>query len=184
MAEQIQGLEGLSQEEIVSLARMNAKLLRNKDTRKATMRLLKQVDPDFEAPEVEVDERLAAIEAATAERVKKLEDELQTRDAQAQWNTLKMQPVKAGIITEADLPDLEKYMQENGFNSTQYLQAAKHRKMEQALAPPTPAQLNPFKIAGDNKDLMKNPKQWFRKQTADGVNDMAARQAAGLFGNA
>lgn len=192
-----QSLEGMSQADLANMAALQAKLLSDPRTRKEMLKAIKTLHPDFTAPELAAEEATGSMRkefegllTSKDERIgaleKKFEEQSNARAeerAREAWNKLKMAPVEQGLCREEELPDLEKFMKEEGFNNTQYLQAAKFRAAQNAMAPPTPAPLTRFKMP-EKGDLRKDPKEYFRKNTLDAINEARAKRATGGIGGA
>lgn len=190
-------LEGLSADEINNLAALSVKAMSDPKTKRDFQRVIKQLNPSYSAPELDVDDAVARVkeeftgkfadyEKQLTERTKKLEDlenGIREKELRSGYEKLKRAPIDAGLIAESDLPDLQKMMKEEGFAETQYMQAAKYFKAQRELAPPSPAPLTAFKLPNQG-ELRKNPKQFFRDQTLAAVNDSRARKQTGTFGNA
>lgn len=188
-------LEGMSQADLQNMAALQTKLLSDPRTRKQVLTAIKTLHPDFTAPELAADESTAALRAEFAQTLegetkarKLLEDRIAAQDSAAAeargrdaWNKIKMAPVEQGFITEAELPELETFMKAEGFNNTQYLQAARYRAAQKQLAPPTPAPIVAFKMP-DKAELRNNPKKFFRENTLAAVNESNVRKATGAFG--
>jgi len=195
MAGENVSLEGMSESERNGLAAMHVRMLQDPAVRRDYLRTIKKLNPTFTAPELEIDaameverKAIADREKALDERAKKTEDavaamaaERAEEKARAAWDQLKRSPIEAGIITAEELPALEKLMKDEGFNSTQYMQAAKFMKAQQVMAAPTPGALKPFRMP-DNKELKANPKKFFQDSLTEGLNESNARRVAGKFG--
>jgi hypothetical protein len=180
MANEI-SLEGMSEQDRNNLAALAIRLSTGEKTRKDFQKLIKAENPSFSSPELELEDLRSQMtgSAEQAKRLEKLEGELAERNAREKWDSIKQEPVKAGLITAEEIPDLEAYMKEKGFNATQYRQAAEHRNMENQLAVPTAAALKPFQMNDDGLKLAKkDPKAFLRNNTISYLNEMRTRRTA------
>ena len=172
-------LEGLTEQERNNLAALAIKLSTGEKTRKDFQKLIKAQNPEYTSPDLEIDslrEQVAA-GSAQAERLAKLEGQIAERNARDKWDEIKREPVKLGLIQEDEIPVLEAYMKEKGFNSTQYRQAAEFRNMENQLAVPTAASLKPFQMKDEQLQLAKkDPKAFLRNNTISYLNEMRTRR--------
>lgn len=158
-------LEGLSADEVNGLAMVGAKAAADPKLRKKFMELVKAVNPDAPVPELELDSRLDEVREAANKRVAEMEAKLAEKEAREKWAELRAAPVKKGLVSESEMEDLEKYMKDNGFNATQYEQAARLRKLEQNIAEPTPSAFGAQKVLPTDADLRKDPRG-FAQRTA------------------
>jgi hypothetical protein len=169
-------LEDLSPEQIAHLRQRNALLdglLTDPETRKQTLRLLKKKNPTMNVPEIDAEEAVtAALAADRAEREaeNKLRAEQRAQDA---VRDQRRAVVALGLISEAEIPDLEKFMQDNEVVS--YEKAARlyrtAKKAEVATARPDGG---PGVDLPTGKGLWRNPVKYAREQAALAVNDILA----------
>lgn len=197
MADNNVSLEGMSAADINNLAAVSVALANDPKTRRDFQKLLKLRNPEFTAPELEVDEAVQRLNGTFEEKLKasdarygelkteleKHQASLQERDARERWNALKQAPIEAGIISAEDLPAVEELMKKEGFAATQYMQAAKYWQSQKASAPPTPAALTSFKLP-DRDALRANPKKAFRENMLAALNESQTRKITGSFGKA
>lgn len=170
-------LEGLSQDEINGLASVGAAAARDPKLRREFLRLVKATNPNAALPELEQDERLSAFTEAQEKRIAEMEAREKEREARAKWDALRAEPVKAGLVQAEEMEDLEKFMKENGYNSTQYMQAAKFRSMERQMAQPTPADFQPKPVMADFKDFVKDPSGAARKTAYEMIAQMRSKSS-------
>lgn len=195
MADNNVSLEGMSAQDINNLAAVSVALANDPRTRRDFQKLLKTRNPEFTAPELEVDEAVTRLNSTLDERLKGYEEkfngvrsdlekhqaQLQEREAREKWDAIKMAPIEAGLISKDDLPAVEALMKAEGFAATQYMQAAKFYNAQKAAAPPTPSQLTSFKLP-DRDALRANPKKAFRENMLQALNESQTRKVTGMFG--
>lgn len=195
MADNNISLEGMSAQDINNLAAVSVALANDPQTRRDFQRLLKKRNPQYTAPDLEVDEAVERLNGSLDEKLKGFEEkfngvqaglekhqaQLQEREARERWDAIKMAPIEAGLISKEDLPAVEALMKAEGFAATQYMQAAKYYNAQKASAPPTPSQLTSFKLP-DRDALRANPKKAFRENMLQALNESQTRKVTGMFG--
>ena len=167
-------LEGLAPEEIQALALAGRQMRDNPNTRGLYLRMLKAANPSVPIPEVDVEVRTARALAARDQQIKEMRDREVVREqrdhAVALFETLREDQV---VNTRQDFADLVKYAHENGFvtNETGLRKARAFRNQENAGGEPTPFTYRPV-VPRDNKDLMKNPREWARKEANAAISEI------------
>ena len=173
-----QSLEGLSTEEVSALALSARQMRDNPATRGLFLRMLKTANPTISIPEVEVEMRTSA---ALAERDKRIRDMEERENARAQrdnavnlFENLRDENV---VSSRNDFAELVKYAHEQGFvtNEAGLKKARSFQRQERAAAEPTPQSYRPL-IPRDNKDLMKNPRDWARKEATAAINEVLKKR--------
>lgn len=176
------GLEGKSTEEIEALAQLADSVLSNPKTRGVFQRTLKAANPSLSIPELELEDRVAAavkphIDKVAAIEAKTARDE-QVSQANNLYENLHDERVVAG---RKDFNALVTYAAEKGFMTTEQglRMAASHRTSEQEAAEPTPSNMGMAGILQrDNKDLMKDPVGWARREAAIAMDELAKKRKA------
>ncbi|MBX6392588.1 MAG: hypothetical protein IRY96_03880 [Burkholderiales bacterium] len=163
-------LEGLSPEDVQRLASLTLKIAGNPKTKREYLKLIKQIDDSFEAPELAIEETEQRVASKVEERIKPLEDKLQQEELRRKYEELRMEPVRKGLVSEDELPELEKFAKERGFLPTQLLQAAQLRAAERSMVPPEAPPVKPWS-EGD-EERRKNPQEWFRKQATQRIAEL------------
>jgi hypothetical protein len=152
----------------------------NPNTRGLYLRLLKSANPGISVPELDVEVRTAnALKTRDAEiaALREKDAQRERRDhALALYEGLKDDSL---VQNKADFADLVKYASENGFVTTEQglRKARAFQQQERAAAVPTPQGFRTL-LPKDNKDLMKNPKEWSRKEAFAAVNDIIKARSA------
>jgi vacuolar-type H+-ATPase subunit I/STV1 len=159
-------LEGKTAEEIEKLA-LFANAILTKDTRKDALKLAKRVDPNFKAPELEIDERLEEATAKQDEKLKDLQKELLAERIERNRDEKARQLKEQGY----DIVAVEKVMTDNGISN--YESAVKFMKGEAALAPAAPRQETGTSLPANFKEIAKNPTKWARDQAHEIINAAA-----------
>lgn len=128
-------------------------------TRPELLRLLRKHDPKMSLPELEVEERAnAAMQAALADE-KKRNDELQKRvekvEFDAKLRDAREGIVRAGLVSEAELPEVEKLITDEHFPN--HMTAARFYAAQKALTPPSPEQYYGAPMDDMDKDFLADP---------------------------
>jgi hypothetical protein len=147
---------------------MNA-LLNSSDPeiQRATKRNLKKIDPKLNFPELDIEDTLEKRVQPLVEDNKKLREELQAKEWNAQVEKEHARGRQRGFVVD----DVQKLMKEKGIVS--FDTAMDMLEMQQTLATPTPESLSGvYEMPEDQKDIFKNPAQWARKQAHAIIDQM------------
>jgi len=134
-------LENKTAQEIEALAALADSVMSNPATRMEFQRTLKKANPNISVPELEVEERIAAIAKPHIDKVRELEARDAQRNAEAAANALFEALRDDGVVaSRKDFNELVKYAAEKGFATIEsgLRLAASHRAAEQTPAEPTP----------------------------------------------
>jgi hypothetical protein len=147
-------LENMSEADRDRLASFANRLLSDPETSKKVRRIAKEKDPTFQAPDIELEDRLSATETASSTRIKELEEKIQL-DQLDRKRAAEHQKIRdAGEDPEY----IEKIMTEKrvGSYDTALFIAQKEREMSAASVP---GGANRFELPSgeESKDLWKNP---------------------------
>lgn len=185
MAETFASLEGMSAEDIARLAHVAQTVFTNPKTRTQAQKLVKEIDPNANFPELDIDERLRKHEEKMLEELSKRDKiEAERRaadDRQRQLRDLTAAGLRAEDVTidpEKKVAPIEQFMIDNKISD--YSAAARLFKMSQAPATaqnspymssaPTAPQLPTIDMAG------KSLNQWARDQAYETWNGIKSGQ--------
>jgi hypothetical protein len=160
-------LENLSEEERNRLALFANRLLSDPEASKDVRRIAKRLDPKFQAPDIDLDDRIDAVKAEEAKKREALEEKLMA-DQLERKREREHQKVRAA---GEDPEYIEKIMTDQRIGS--YETALKIAKLEKQTAMPTAprdrAQVLPS--GEESKVLWKDPKKWARDQAFAFINE-------------
>jgi len=170
-------LENLSFEERDSLAELSKKLADNPKTRKAFLRLTKEVNPDINIPEIEIEETtnsaLMKMQRENDEIRNKLREKEALEDLEKRRNNL----MKKGLAkSDEEVAAIEKVMLEEGI--TNHEAAARHWAWMQQAAAPTPSQYSPNVMKNQGWDLTR-----FKSNATTAAREVAHEALAELRKN-
>jgi hypothetical protein len=149
-------LENYSPEAIEELAALSKRLSEDPKTRKAFLRLTKEVHPDLPVPELDMEEAVNVRASAAEKRVEDLEKQLRSRDVREELAKRRNKLKETGMAQSDDeILEIEKLMTEKGIANHETA-ADYWRHMKQA-AVPTPGFQQPVMSRTDIKGYMKNP---------------------------
>jgi len=171
-------LEGLSPEAIADLAVTLKTLTDNPKTRAHTLALMKHADPSLNIPEIDIPNRMAGVAKAATDRIQKLEDDIMRRDLQERIRERRSSIVKSGMVSESEVPEVEKLMLEKGISNHET--AAEFYASQKKAAAPTPGTFGqPLMPKPDLKAMGGNISQWARSEAQRAITDFTkARRAA------
>jgi len=133
-------LEGYSPEDIALMATAYASIVTNPDTREATLRLQKKVNPKARLPEIDLKD---AITAATADQQKKIDDQASRQIEMEARERIRDErdKLKGQGFSDTDVAEIEKEMIESKKAGTHltYESAARYYKGLKAMAVPSSA---------------------------------------------
>jgi len=144
---------------------------KNPDLAKQVRRAAKKADPNFKAPDLELEDSLAAQREEFQVELKKRDDaDLQrlqeTRRAEAH------QRIKSAGLTPEEV---EKVMVDESIGN--YDTAINYVKAQKALAPATSESISPHSLP-DNKDLWKDKNGFARRTAFDAINELKSGRVA------
>ena len=164
-------LEDLSPAEQQAAANLLAFVNKNPDIAKQIRRKAKEQDPNFRAPDIEMEDQLAAQDAAHKKEIERLENSqleaLQSRRRAEAHDRIRA----AGLVPD----DVEKVMVDQKIGD--YDTAIRYVQQERALAKPTAAEMAPHSMP-DNKDLWKNRNAFARSEAFSAINDLRSGRVA------
>jgi hypothetical protein len=172
-------LEGLSSDEVSALALAARQMRDNPGTRGLFLRMLKSANPSIAIPEVDVEVRTARALEQRDVRIREMEERETARQQRDHainlFETLREDQI---VGSRGDFGELVKYAHENGFMTTEagLRKARAFQVQEHAVAVPTPQTYRPL-IPRENKDLMKNPREWARKEASAAIAEVMKKRA-------
>lgn len=153
-------------------AALFAALNNDPGTRPGLLRLLRQHDPKMPLPELDVEDRVSASLQAALSDEKKRNDELQKRvekvEFDAKLRDAREGIVRAGLVTEAEMPEVEKLITEEHFPN--HVTAARFYAAQKALTPPSPENYYGAPLDDMDKDFLADPDAAADKVAHDLVN--------------
>jgi hypothetical protein len=160
-------LENLSEEERNRLALFANRLLSDPVASKDVRRIAKKLDPKFQAPDIDLDDRIEAVRAEEAGKREKLEEKLIADQLERKRDREHQLCRDAGEDPEY----IEKIMTEQRIGS--YETARKIAKLEKQTATPTAPRdrANVLPSGEDAKALWKNPRKWAQDQAHAFINE-------------
>lgn len=170
-------LENLSPEAIADLALTLKGLTDNPKTRAQTLYLMKVANPELAIPEVDIPAQMSQLHKASLERLEKLERSIQEKEAREKVLDARNSVLKKGIISEDEIPEVEKLMLEKGITSHET--AAEFFASQKRAAEPTPGQFGkPLLQRLDMKAMSGNINQWARDQARAVIDEMRGKRTA------
>ena len=160
-------LENLSEEEIRRLAAFSNRLLADPSASKEVRRIAKKLDPKFQAPDIDLDDRIEAVRAEEGKKRQELEEKLIADQLERKREREHQLCREAGEDPEY----IEKIMTEQRIGS--YETARKIAKLEKQTATPTAPRDRANILPGgeDAKALWKNPRKWAQDQAHAFINE-------------
>ena len=172
-------LEDLTLEQQAELAALANKLANSPDTRKDFLRLTKKVAPNVPMPEIDMLDEQEKREAASRDRLEKLENDLRQRDARDKLKERRQSLLANGKIKdEGELKEIEKLMLEKKIADHEV--AADYYNYQRQMAAPTAgSSYNPnFMNEGAKKTLAnywKNPVTAARDEAAKAFQELRSK---------
>ena len=164
-------LEGLSPEAIADLAIVAKNLSDNPKTRKQFLGLMKTVDPTVNIPEIDIPQQLNGVLAEGLKRLQAMENKQNERDLRDNIKERRNAIVRTGIVSEAEVPEVEKLMLEKGISSHET--AAQFFASQKKSAVPTPGQFGqPLMPKPDMKAMGGNINQWARSEASTAMAEL------------
>lgn len=163
-------LENLSEEERNRLALFANRLLSDPEASKDVRRIAKRLDPKFQAPDIDLDDRINAVREEESKKRQELEEKMMA-DQLERKREREHQKVRAA---GEDPEYIEKIMTDQRIGS--YDTALRIAKLEKQTAMPTAPRdrANVLPSGDDAKALWKNPRKWAQEQ-AHAFIDQAKR---------
>jgi len=170
-------LENLSFDERDSLAELSKKLADNPKTRKAFLRLTKEVNPELTIPEIEIEDSTSSALQLMRKENDFLRNKFKENDALADLEKRRNNLMKKGLAkSDDDVAAIEKVMLEEGI--TNHEAAARHWAWMQQAAAPTPSQFHTNVAKNQGWDLGR-----FSKNPIGAARDVAHEALAELRKN-
>jgi len=160
-------LENLSEEERNRLALFANRLLSDPVASKDVRRIAKKLDPKFQAPDIDLDDRIEAVREEEAKKRKEIEDRMIAAELERKREREHQLCREAGEDPEY----IEKIMTDQRIGS--YETARKIAKLEKQTATPTAPRDRAAILPGgeDAKALWKNPRKWAQDQAFAFINE-------------
>ena len=164
-------LENMSFETRDELAGLMQQLADTPETRKDILRLAKKVRPGLTVPELDIEENTnSALQQMRAEN-EALKAKFAQKEAQENLEKIRHNIVKKGLVSENEIPEVEKVMLEKRI--ADHESAAEHYNYMKQAAKPTPSGYNPSAIRGFNLNAYwKNPQGAARQEAANALADL------------
>jgi len=165
-------LEDLDYQQRDELAKLSKTLADNPHTRKAFLRLTKQVNPDLVIPELDIEENTnTAIEKMMKEN-ESIRNQLRERDARDNLEKRRANLKTKGMAnTDQDIEEIEKVMLEK--NIPDHETAAQYWDWMKQSATPTPTGYNPSGLGKfDLSQYWKNPQGAARNEAAKALSEL------------
>jgi len=158
-----------SNDELASLA---MQLADNPATRKQFLKMTKQVRPDLNIPELDIEEQTNKVFNQAEQRVQALEAKLREKEAMEVLNKRRQSIKEKGLASsDEDVKAVEKLMLEKGI--TNHETAAEYHQWMKKAAVPTSSSYNPSPVKGfDLNKYWKNPSQAARNEALNALNDL------------
>jgi hypothetical protein len=170
-------LENMSFDERDSLAELSKKLADNPKTRKAFLRLTKEVNPELTIPEIEIEDSTSSALLSMQKENDFLRNKFRENDALADLEKRRNNLMKKGLArSDDDVAAIEKVMLEEGI--TNHEAAARHWAWMQQAAAPTPSQFHTNVAKNQGWDLGR-----FSKNPIGAARDVAHEALAELRKN-
>ena len=167
-------LEDLSQDTRNELAALARELSDNPKTRKQVLALTREVKPDMPMPELDIDDRISAIQKSADERVAAIESKLSEKDMREELKRRRDALKASGkASSDEDIEAIEKVMLDRGIQSHET--AAEYWDWMKQAAAPTPVAYSRNVIDGAAKTQLsaywKNPVHAARDEAAKAFTD-------------
>jgi hypothetical protein len=170
-------LENMSFDERDSLAELSKKLADNPKTRKAFLRLTKEVNPELTIPEIEIEDSTSSALLKMQNENDSLRNKFREREALDDLEKRRNNLMKKGLAkSDDDVAAIEKVMLEEGI--TNHEAAARHWAWMQQAAAPTPSQFHTNVAKNQGWDLSR-----FSKNPIGTARDVAHEALAELRKN-
>ena len=164
-------LEDLTPEQQQAAVNLLNFVNKNPDIAKTIRRKAKEQDPNFRAPDIEMEDKLAEQEASHKKEIERLDKE-RLEDLQVRRRAEAHDRIRsAGLNPE----DVEKVMVDQKIGD--YDTAIRYVQQERALAKPTASDMSPHSMP-DNKDLWKNRNAFARTEAFAAINDLRSGRVA------
>lgn len=168
-------LENLSEEQLKRLASFADKLLSDPETSKKARRLVKEKDPNFNAPDLELEDALIKESKARDEEIKKLREEREADKLASQHQEAEAKMRAAGF----DPGDIWKIIKDDRVGSIDVaIELARSRA--QAAASNKNWEDNTagrMQLPEEFKEMQKNPSAWRQKKAHQIINELKGRGA-------
>lgn len=167
-------LEGYSADDIAAMASAYASIVTNPETREATLRLQKKVNPQARLPEIELADQ---IKAATKEQQEKIDAQaakLIQMEAEQRIRD-EREKLRAAGFSDADVTAIEAEMIEakKGGTVLTYESAAKYYKASKTMAVPT---ATPH-VTSMTNELPGDALKAYKEKGRNGLNNYARERA-------
>ena len=165
-------LENIAPETRDEMAALLKKLSDHPKTRKTILKSIKEVDPEFHIPELEIESKAEEVYSKTSEELDKLRAELRERDAREELSKRRNSLLKNGKIkSESDIAEIEKIMVEKQI--ADHDAAADYWTWMKQASEPTPSGYNPQVMKQwDLSKYLKNPQGAAREAAAEALNEL------------
>jgi hypothetical protein len=165
-------LENIAPETRDEMAALLKKLSDHPKTRKTILKSIKEVDPEFHIPELEIESKAEEVYSKTNEELEKLRAELRERDAREELSKRRNSLMKNGKIkSEEEIAEIEKIMVDKKI--ADHEAAADYWNWMKQASEPTPSGYNPQVMKQwDLTKYMKNPQAAAREAAADALNEL------------
>lgn len=153
------GIEDLTPAQLKAF-HLGAELVKNPEVYREGLRLAKRANPALQLPEIELEDKIAAVETRAQEREAKLENDLMTERVARRQGERNKQIIEAGFT----VAEIEKIIVDE---KCSYETAMKLASAERRSADPGPGEYRSGTHQGDPIEI--RPDQDFRKAGASGI---------------
>jgi hypothetical protein len=174
-------LEGMSQDQIEALAALSKSIADNPKTRLQFQALVKTAHPDATTPEL--DGALAIRELAQQRQKDKEEFDQYKAEQEARNSEMRewAEVVGAGECTYNDIPEVQKFMTDNGIMNKAF--GAKSWSQSRSLAEPSSAHTRTFEMPSTYIDKLKAGglkgfNQWAKDEAYIALNEIRSGKAS------
>ena len=141
----------------------------NPDVAKAVRRMAKEKNPSMQAPDLDLEDRIAASDKALREEIAKDRDEriafIQQQQRKEAHDRIKAEGLDPEVV--------EKAMVDESIGS--YDTAIRYVKAQRQLAPATPELRSALRMP-DTKDLWADKAAWSKNAAFDAINELKAKR--------
>lgn len=151
-------------------SRLADALYNDPKTRGEFLKLVKKHKPDLRIPEVDVETELEARLQPLQQKILDFEGKQLEREAQINQRAARRRVLNEGFVTEDELPEVEKLMNERNIGDLEAAAELYHHR-KQVAAPrlgPTPLRLPNY------KGLFADRRNWGRAEAYKVINELAA----------
>lgn len=163
-------LEDMDEDTRDDLAALASKLANDPGTRRDFLKLAKKANPNLPIPELDMEEHVSKATESANKKIETLENRLMEKDINDRIQKARSQIVKDGLVSESDVPEVEKLMTEKKIPD--HRTAAEFFKLQKESARPTPSAFTPNTLPVDMKTIGKDVNGWARREASAAIDDL------------